>query len=262
MLQENWSYQRSLVCEMTPFYFSGASVQAYPTKTYKVELWLMNGWQTYSNFNQAVSVGSSNYYRPHENLQLVANFYLGRDTKNSNRVRFHNDNSVVVRYFKNHTRKGISQAGASLNVHYGFQSGDGVTANQQYMTGFALANRLWFLQNKLAMTLRVDGVTNPGLYLAATPSLVTPNAFTDAMANDPKKQLNIFQTTVTFDVMPNDYVTFRFEYGYRGSNVPYFAGPGGTTSPDGWSNTPIPAGWQPDLRKSEHRLLFAMNFRL
>jgi hypothetical protein len=262
MLQENWSYQRSLVCEFTPFYFSGARVQAYPTKKYKVELWLMNGWQTYSNYNQAVSVGSSNYYRPNENIQLVANFYYGKDTKNSNRIRFHNDNSIVVRYFKNPGSSGISQAGMSLNVHYGFQSGDGVTASQQYMTGFALANRLWFIRNILGLTLRVDALTNPGLYLAPSPSDVRPNAFTQAMSSDPRQQLNLFQSTVTFDVMPNDHVTFRFEYGYRQSNVPYFAGPGGTTSPDGWSTTPIPPGWQPDLRRTENRLLFAMDFRL
>ncbi len=262
MLQENWSYQRSLVCEFTPFYFSGARVQAFPTKKYKVELWLMNGWQTYSNYNQGISVGTSNYYRPNENIQLVANFYYGKDTKNSTRIRFHHDNSVVVRYYKNRSSNGVSQAGISLNTHYGFESGDGVVASSQYMTGFSLANRLWFKQNKLAMTLRADAVTNPGLYLAATPSLVTPNDFTDAMANDPKQQLNIFQSTVTFDVMPNDHVTFRFEYGFRQSNVPYFAGPGGTTSPDGWSTTPIPPGWRPDLRKTENRLLFAMDFRL
>jgi hypothetical protein len=262
MLQENWNYQRSLVCEFTPFYFSGARVQAFPTKKYKVELWLMNGWQTYSNYNQGVSVGSSNYYRPNENLQLVANFYYGKDTRNSSRIRFHHDNSVVARYFKNAGGKGISQAALSLNTHYGFQSGDGVTASEQYMTGFSLANRTWFAQNKLALTLRVDGITNPGLYLAATPSPVAPNDFTDAMAKDPKQQLNVFQSTATFDVMPNDHVTFRFEYGFRQSNVPYFAGPGGTTSPDGWSTTPIPPGWRPDLRKTENRLLFAMDFRL
>ncbi|HLZ17795.1 MAG TPA: outer membrane beta-barrel protein [Cyclobacteriaceae bacterium] len=262
MLQENWSYQRSLVCEFTPFYFSGARVQAFPAKKYKVELWLMNGWQTYSNYNQGISVGASNYYRPSENVQLVANFYCGRDTRNSSRIRFHHDNSIVVRYFKNRSSNGISQAGLSLNMHYGFQSGDGVTASEQYMTGFALANRLWFAQNKLGLTFRVDALTNPGLYLAPSPSDVKPNAFTLAMSNDPKQQLNLFQSTVTFDVMPNDHVTFRFEYGFRQSNVPYFAGPGGTTSPDGWSTTPIPPGWQPDLRKTENRLLFAMDFRL
>ena len=221
----------------------------------------MNGWQTYNSYNQGLSIGNSNYYRPNENIQLVANFYYGKDTRSSDRIRFHHDNSVVARYYKNASSKGISQAAFSLNMHYGFQSGDGVSANQQYMTGFSLANRLWFNQNKLALTLRADAVTNPGLYLAATPSPVMPNAFTEAMANDPKQQLNIFQSTATFDIMPSDHVTFRFEYGFRQSNVPYFAGPGGTTSPDGWSTTPA-LGWQPDLKKTENRIIFSMNFRL
>ena len=41
--QENWSYQRSMVCDFTPFYFSGARVQFYPTNKFKTELWLLNG---------------------------------------------------------------------------------------------------------------------------------------------------------------------------------------------------------------------------
>jgi hypothetical protein len=66
---------------------------------------------------------------------------------------------------------------------------------------------------------------------------------------------------MTFDIMPNDHVTFRFEYGYRKANVPYFAGGGGTTSPDGWIDTD-PTGWRPDLKKSEKRATVAVSFRL
>ncbi|HCW06928.1 MAG TPA: hypothetical protein DGG95_06145, partial [Cytophagales bacterium] len=262
MLQENWSYQRSMVCEFTPFYFSGARVQAYPSKKYKVELWLMNGWQTYNRYTQGLSVGNSNYYRPSENIQLAANFYYGKDTRNSDLIRFHHDNSVVARYYKNANSNGISQAAFSLNMHYGFQSGPGVKASQEYMTGFSLANRLWFNQNKLALSLRADAITNPGLYLADSPSPVMPNAFTTAIANDPYRQLNMFQATATFDIMPSEFVTFRFEYVHRQSNVPYFAGHGGTTSPDGWNTgtTKFP-GWATDLRKSEDRIMLAVNFR-
>jgi hypothetical protein len=81
------------------------------------------------------------------------------------------------------------------------------------------------------------------------------------MAADPEQKLAIYQGTSTIDVMPNDYVTFRLEYGYRKSNVPYFAGRGGTTSPDGWVNTPL-GNWQPDLVKSSHRVTFALSVRL
>jgi hypothetical protein len=261
VLQENWSYQRSMVCDFTPFYFSGARIQAYPSKNFKTELWLMNGWQTYNKWNSALGIGSSNYYRPTENLQLVANFYYGKDSRNIDRIRFHHDNSIVARYFKNKDSKGISQAAFSLNTHYGFQSGAGVSASDQYMAGTSLANRIWFNQNKLALTLRGDIITNPSTYLAFSPSPVANNDFTDTMANDPKQQLNIGQFTATFDIMPSDFVTFRVEYGFRNANVPYFAGSGGTTSPDGWIDTPVNT-WRPDLQKSEHRITFATNFRL
>ncbi len=259
--QENWNYQRSMVCDFTPFYFSGARIQAFPSRKFKTELWLLNGWQTYNSWSKSPGIGSSNYYRPNENLQFVANFYYGKDSRNSYTVRFHHDNSIVARYFRSAKNKGISQAAFSLNTHYGFQQGAGVRAKEQYMTGTSLANRIWFHQNKLALTTRADYVTNPGLYLAFTPSNVTPNAFTDAIATDPTKAISIQQLTGTLDIMPNDHVTFRFELLHRKSNHPYFPGKGGTTSSDGWADTPI-GTWQPDLRKTETRLCLAMNFRL
>jgi hypothetical protein len=61
--------------------------------------------------------------------------------------------------------------------------------------------------------------------------------------------------------MPNDLFTFRLEGRYRSSNVPYFAGAGGTTSPDGWADTQI-GTWRPDLVKSEPSLTAAVTIRL
>ena len=43
----DWNYQRSVVCEHTPFYFQGMRVQIYPSDRVKIEPWVMNGWQTY-----------------------------------------------------------------------------------------------------------------------------------------------------------------------------------------------------------------------
>lgn len=280
--QENWSYQRSMVCDFTPFYFSGARMQLYPSAKFKTELWLLNGWQSYNSSSDGIGVGSSNYYRPTENLQLVANFYYGKDTQNpdalgnqSNRKRFHHDNSIVARYYKNPAAKGISQAAFSINSHYGFQSnneaGDKLRVSDNFMIGTSVANRVWFLQDKLAMTLRGDYLTNQSVvngvnvapYLAFSPAVAgsAPNNFDLAIANGEK--LRLYQFTTTFDVMPNDYVTFRFEYGYRSASVPYFTSSGGTTSPSGYVNGPegtIP--WSADLKKNEHRLTLAINFRL
>lgn len=258
--QENWNYQRSMVCDFTPFYFSGARIQMFPSKKFRTELWLLNGWQSYNSWNKQLGIGSSNYYRPNENLQLVGNFYYGKDNR-TNTIRFHHDNSIVARYYKNEKSSKISQAAFSLNTHYGFQNGDGATPSSQYMFGTSFANRLWFNKNKLALTLRGDFVSNPSGYLAFSPSPVTPNDFIDAMAADPKQKINITQATSTFDIMPNDHVTFRFELAYRTSNKPYFAGSGGTTSPDGWITTPI-GTWRPDLKTNETRMTLAVNFRL
>lgn len=273
--QENWSYQRSLVCDFTPFYFQGARAQFYPSKKFKTELWLMNGWQTYHTYNNRPAIGNSNYYRPNENLQLVANFYYGNDSRpglDSAAVgraaypgvqRFHHDNSVVARYYHQDRKgplHGITQAAFSLNTHYGCQSGtdasgNAVKAKDNYMVGSSLANRLWFAKNKLALTTRVGFVKNPGRYLSFNPSVV---GFTDPDAS----RLTAKEVTGTFDIMPSDFVTFRVEYLHRSANVPYFAGPGGTTSPSGYADQPLPPAYVPDLRDYENRLIFAVNFRL
>jgi len=273
VLQENWSYQRSMVCDFTPFYFQGARLQYYPTKDFKTELWILNGWQSYNSYSKAPGLGSSNYYRPNENLQLVANFYYGTDTRSSTTElssvkRFHHDHSIVYRYYKNKEAKGISQAAFSLNNHYGFQSGEGVKASKNYMTGSALSSRLWFDKNKFGLTMRADYVTNPGLYLAFSPAPaisdasgnVIPNAFDNAIADG--NNLRMTQLTATFDYMPSQFMTFRIEYGHRHANVPYFAGPGGTTSQTGFVNDTLDPDWRPDLRKNENRITLSMNFRL
>lgn len=262
VLNENWSYQRSMPCDFTPFYFTGARVQMFPSRTLKTEVWILNGWQSYNSYNNAPGLGSSTYWRPNENVQLVANFYLGQDTRNNALIkRFHHDNSVVYRYAHRQSFKGISQAAFSINNHYGFQSGNGVAASTQNMMGVSAANRLWFYKNQFGLTLRGDYVTNPGLYLAFSPSPVAPNDYTTTLASMSKQKIEMVQGTATIDVMPNDFYTFRIEYGYRHANVPYFAGRGGTTSPDGWTDTPT-TNWRPHLERQEHRITVAMSFRL
>lgn len=280
--QENWSYQRSMVCDFTPFYFSGARIQAFPSKKYKTEVWLLNGWQSYNSSAKGIGVGNSNYYRPSENVQLVANFYYGKDTQNpdvlgnqSERIRFHHDHSIVARYYKNPKAKGISQAAFSINSHYGFQSNndtnDVVKASQNFMIGTSVANRLWWQKNKLALTVRADYLTNQSVvngknvspYLAFTPAIsgTIPNGFEQAIANNEK--LRLLQFTTTLDVMPSDYVTFRIEYGFRNASIPYFTSSGGTTSSSGYVNGPTGlTPWVPTLLKNENRITVAVNFRL
>ena len=193
----------------------------------------------------------------------------------SNRIRFHHDNSIVASYFKRPKSKKISQAAFSVNTHYGFQNNnaanDIVKASENFMVGAAVAHRIWFNKNKLAFSLRGDYMANQSVvnginttpYLAFTPAVKgdVPNNYQTAIANGEK--LKVFQFTSTFDVMPNDYVTFRLEYVYRTSSIPYFTGEGGTTSASGWVNGPTTIlPWAADLKKTENRITLAVNFRL
>ncbi len=257
LLAENWNYNRSLICDFTPFYFSGARVQIFPTEKIKIEPWLMNGWQSYGKWNKNSAAGLSNYYRPREWLAFVANFYYGTDSQNNpNRKRFHHDDSILVRYFNRPVSGGISKMAFSLNNHYGFETGgiDPFPGKKAYMAGTALANRIWFHQDRFALTVRGEVITNPTRYLALLP---TANGFPLGADN---YSLKIWGLTGTFDYMPTDFMDFRSEFISRHANVPFFAGRGGTTSTDGFQGTP--GVFFPDVSKHENRLTFAVNFRM
>lgn len=90
-----------------------------------------------------------------------------------------------------------------------------------------------------------------------------PNDYTDAFIADPYRALKIFQISLTLDVMPSDFVTFRLEYGHRESNLPFFTSSNGTISPSGCTNGPTTiVNWRPDLQKKEDRITLAINFRV
>ena len=274
--QENWSYQRSMVCDFTPFYFSGARLQIHPSKKWKIEPWLMNGWYSYGKFNKGSSVGLATYYRPNENTTFVANFYYGTDTRNiAGRVRFHHDNTVMIRYKNNPASHGVSRMAFSLNSHYGYEDGGSLNGvaypsrSETYFAGTSLANRIWFQENKFAMTLRAGYLTNPGRYLPVNPAPLYTDpvsgatGYTDIKPGDLAPKFEAWEFTGTFDYMPNEFITLRAEILNRHSSVPYFAGPGGTTSVDGWLGTSdpnigTPQAWKPDLRTLENRLIFAV----
>nr|AGC71678.1 outer membrane protein [uncultured bacterium A1Q1_fos_2386] len=126
---ENWGYQASFTSDNTPWFFNGARLQIFPTDRLKLELWLINGWQTYGKFNQLPGVGYQVHYAPREWIKLVCNGYVGTDTQGSeHRVRFHSDNSVLVRYLNRADARGVSRAALSFTFDLGFEEGDGVTA--------------------------------------------------------------------------------------------------------------------------------------
>lgn len=125
---ENWEYQASFTSDNTPWFFSGMRVQIHPTKNLKTELWIINGWQSYAKFNTLPGFGGNLTYMSSDgNLKMLTNDYVGFDDAGvSDRVRFHSDNSVLLRYYNAPFASAISRAAFSLTGNIGFEKGGGV----------------------------------------------------------------------------------------------------------------------------------------
>jgi len=277
---ENWEYQASFTSDNTPWFFNGLRVQIHPTKNLKIEPWLINGWQSYGKFNSMPGFGGNITWCPNSNIKMLTNNYYGTDAAGiPNRKRFHSDNSLLVRYFNRPQSKGISRMAFSLTGDFGFEKGGGVTGfngdsltPEQNFLSAMFYNRIWFAKNKFAWTIGGGVMSNPGRYLVLYPTgqaspLPNPNNPTQTagafpFSANPGDQFKGWDCSTNIDWMPNQSITFRVEYVYRHSSVPYFAGRGGVTSPTGYATTPLPADWRPDLVKSESRIIFAMLFRI
>ncbi|MBL7951145.1 MAG: outer membrane beta-barrel protein [Flavobacteriales bacterium] len=262
---ENWNYQPSFTSDNTPWFFTGGRVQLFPSDRLKVELWLVNGWQTYGMFNELPGVGYQVQWRPREWANLVSSSYVGWDTpNNSARTRFHTDNSAVIRYVERDGAKGVSRAAFSLTGDLGFENGGRVVPFNgdtlrpaQHFISAMFYNRLWFgAQRRWGWTIGGGVINNPGRYLALLP---TGSAVLTQNPGDPFRG---WDASTTVQYMPNEHITIGLEYVTRHTDTPYFSGPGGVTSPNGW-NAPIgdPSGFAADLVKDEDRIILSMIVR-
>jgi hypothetical protein len=268
---ENWAYQPSYVSDNTPFFFDGIRLQAYPSDKFKAELWLINGWQSYGMFNETPGLGFQLQWRPNGSVAAVSNGYAGFETQDDpGRLRVHSDSSLLIKYYDD-PRGAFDKAAFSLTADVGCEQGDGVScigggtaAPNQSFLGFMLYNRFWFTNDIFGLTIGGGAITNPGRYLVLLPPIQGATAITGTpyFPETPGTQYKAWDGTVTFDYMPNQFWTYRLEFNHRAADVPYFSGHGGVTSPDGWSNSPVPPGWKPDLVKSEDRINAAFLFRL
>ena len=123
-------------------------------------------------------------------------------------------------------------------------------------------NRLWFHNDRYAVTLGGGTMNNPGRYLVLLPPIngATAVSGTPYFTENPGDPYKAWDVSATYDYMPSQYITFRWEFNHRAANVPYFTGrggithPGGNTGPDG----SLVPGWSPDLRHDENRLNMAV----
>ncbi|MFI5237067.1 MAG: outer membrane beta-barrel protein [Ignavibacteriales bacterium] len=278
---ENWEYQASFTSDNTPWFFNGIRIQIFPSKFVKIEPWIINGWQSYGKFNSMPGLGFNITWNPTSDFKILTNNYFGTDAGGiPERKRFHSDNSVLVRYYNNPSSDGISRMAFSFTGDIGFETGGGVNGFSddslngpaQYFLSAMFYNRTWFAQNKFAWTIGGGIMTNPGRYLVLYPTgqaspLPNPNNPTQTeglfpFSASPGDKFEGWDVSTNFDWMPNQSFLFRIEYVHRHASVPYFAGRGGVTSPNGYTTTPLPTDWRPDLVNSEDRVLFAILFRL
>jgi Putative beta-barrel porin-2, OmpL-like. bbp2 len=293
---DNWAYQPSYVSSNTPWFFNGLRIQWFPTAKLKIEPWVINGWQSYGRFGTKPGLGGQILYRPTPWLSLVFNNYgLGEDTLWTGNVplgrsRIHTDDSIEVKYY-DHPEKTLDKMAFSLTGDLGCEYGGGVSCYhnepvngpkggpKQSFAGWMVYDRTWFNHDKYAVTVGGGVMDNPGRYL----TLLQPINGADAVSGSPYfpeapgLPFKAWDTSVTFDYMPKQYITFLWEYGYRHASVPYFTGRGGITPPGGnngfpsqfvcMDNTPSATAtgcgadgglWTPDLRRDEPSLRMAI----
>jgi hypothetical protein len=271
---DNWAYQPSYVSSNTPWFFNGVRVQIFPTEHLKIEPWFTNGWQSYGRFNSRPGFGFQILWRPNGWLSVLGNqYFLGEDALNTpGRVRYHSDDSIEIKYL-DHNESFLSKAAFSLTGDIGCEHGGGVSCwgnsakgPKQDFLGFMFYNRFWFDRNRYGLTLGGGKINNPGRYLVLLPPIngATAASGTPYFTENPGDQFKAWDASGTFDYMPSQYITFRWEFDHRAANVPYFSGPGGVT-PTSCPTAPIVEnicgspgafvpGFAPDLKKIENRI--------
>jgi hypothetical protein len=287
---DNWTYQPSYVSSNTPWFFNGARAQWFPTDRLKIEPWLINGWQSYGKFNKYPGVGGQVRWAPTGSTIFIFNqYFFGTDNlatpggSQADIKRVHTDDSWQQKWYENKNAGFITRVATTLTFDAGCQYGGGVTCNTdtthgshtgtgELFIGFMAYVRAWHGEH-FAMTYGGGAIDNPGRYLVLLPpingatAVSGTNYFTEN-AGDPFKA---WDTQLSFDYMPSQFVTFRLEGVFREANVPYFSGEGGITPPGGNQGTPGSTAffldsqgnptsqqWFPDLVKTEARFGIAL----
>ncbi|HXC00799.1 MAG TPA: outer membrane beta-barrel protein [Terriglobales bacterium] len=261
---DNWAYQPSYVSSNTPWFFEGLRVQIFPNPHLKIEPWLINGWQSYGSANSRKGLGGQIKWTPRPWVNIISNNYgLGHDDLYiPNRGRVHTDNSIEIKYFdrpgqrldkmafsftgdlgcefgpSTATLAGVSCFGdrkdAKAQPSANFRQG-GIDPKQSFV-GYMFYNRMWFKKDTFGLTLGGGQINNPGRYLVLLPPIngeTAPSAAINSpyFTENPGDPFKAWDSSITFDYMPKQWITFRWEYDYRHASVPYWTGHGGITPP-------------------------------
>jgi hypothetical protein len=129
---------------------------------------------------------------------------------------------------------------AAANTYYvdtaaGFKPG--INPKQSFI-GYMIYNRMWWAKDHDGLTIGVGQINNPGRYLVLLPAINGETATSAALGapyftGNPSDPFKAWDSSITYDFMPKQWFTWRFEYDYRHASVPYWTGHGGQTPPSG-----------------------------
>ena len=268
---DNWAYQPSYVSSNTPWFFNGMRSPGLPHGEAKDRALVHQRLAVVRQLQQVARLGRSDHLSAHR-LACVClqQLWNGTDTLGvPNRSRIHTDDSVEVKYYDN-PEKSLDKMAFSLTGDAGCEYGGGVSCYhnsaggpKQSFLGFMAYDRIWFHNDKFGLTLGGgrDRITRAATWSFCLRSTVrTQSLRTNYFPEAPGLPFKAWDASTTFDWMPSQYITFRWEYDHRNANVPYFTGPGGITPAGGNQGAPgstVP-GFTPDLRKVQSTIEMAI----
>ena len=253
--EENWAYTHAFVADATPYYFFGFRGQLFPTSNMKVELWLVNGWQTFGQWHEGRAGGYFWNWRPAKWLSFVNSFYAGQEVEGDpDSLRLYTDNNIQIRWFDRPDNKFLRSMAFSLVGDAGYEHRGNAPSGA--IAGMSLSHR-WEWTSQWKSTLRGD-------FLYDETQAISPKFPVGAAY--PWKGTNPFFAggiTATLDFWPSPWIVTRLEWSHRAANQPLFSGAGGITGPNGLLPTSSTlATFTPDLAKSDDRLLLNVTLRL
>lgn len=254
--EENWAYTHAFMSDATPYYFFGLRGQIFVTSRFKLELWLVNGWQTFGQWHEARAGGYLWNWRPRPWLSLVNSLYSGQEVEGDpGSLRVYSDNNLQVRYYhaaEGHVLRALS---FSLVADVGYERRGNAPSGA--MGGVTLTHRIdW--SERWKTTLRADFFDDETQ--AVTPKFPVGSAYPWRGAGP----LLVRGASATLDFWPSPWLVTRLEYSHRVSNQPFFSGSGGITGPNGVlpSGASQAASFAPDLRTTDDRVLLNVTLRL
>jgi hypothetical protein len=265
---DNWAYQPSYVSSNTPWFFEGLRIQIFPNPHLKIEPWFINGWQSYASANSRKGLGGQIKWTPKPWMNIISNNYgLGHDDLYiPNRGRIHTDNSLEIKYY-DRPGKTLDKMAFSFTGDLGCEFGPSTSTStgtylqgvsclhdtkdknsvggdyfkaginpKQSFIGYMIYDRTWFKKDTYGLTVGGGQINNPGRYLVLLPPINGETASSAAInapyfTGNPSDPFKAWDSSVTFDYMPRQWLTFRWEYDYRHASVPYWSGHGGVTPP-------------------------------